>query len=315
MEYNPSMRIEPTEAEKTCVEALLQAFRNQGHAAERIPRPVEDRPDALLRVGGVLVACECVQIPPEYIFKQLHKKHPPSAWKGRSVLSSLWPNEPHQWVADAVKKKSVLHQSYLESTGANESWLLVHTPVQPNQAFLDGSKEWIQWAVRHGAKMVNHPFHQIFLWTPQHEIYPVWNKERDESTHSELGIGLSEGYPTICTNRFFLKFKTLCAEEAGPKEKRFLFDDSHLTKVRPMDAEYRRHKPATRRVIYEINARIWADRAEFSRVVVFVDTGERIDMGSVSEERLTPDKTHWHHVFHEFHAPKTLQTHHVIQHF
>lgn len=309
------MRAEPTDVEKISVAALKQAYVDQGHAVETVPREIEDKPDALLRVGGVQVACECIQIPPAYILQHLHKQHPAADWKGKSLLSSVWPNEPHQWVAEAIRKKAALHSSYLASTSAKESWLLVHTPVQANQALLDGSQEWTQWASRHGAKMAGHPFAQIFLWTPKEGIYPVWNRARDAATHSSLGVNFSLGYPTLCVNRFKLPITTLARGAAGPKEERFMLDDAQQLVTIPMDAEYRKHPPAIRVVVYEVGVRTWSGRAEVSTIAVFRDEGTRVDHGTAVLDGLQPETTYWHHALHEFRAPKLLYTEHVIQPF
>ena len=307
------MRTEPTDAEKMSLAALKQAFINQGHAVEAVHREVEDKPDALLCVGSVLVACECIQIPPSYIFQHLHKQYPAAAWKGKSVLSLVWPNEPHQWVAEAIQKKAALHSTYLAATSANDSWLLVHTPVEANQALLDGSQEWTQWAVRHGAKMASHPFSQIFLWTPQQGIYFAWNRVRDAETHSSLGIGFSLGYPTLCINRFMVPIATLAQGEVGPREKRFALDDAELLVTAPMDAEYQKYPPATRVVVYEVCVRVWSDRAEVSTIVVFPHEGTLADLGTHVMKELQPETTYWHHVSHEYRAPKVLHTEHVVQ--
>lgn len=309
------MRAEPTDAERMSLAALKQALIEQGHAVETVPRAVEDKPDALLRVGGALVACECIQVPPAYILQHLHKLHPEATWNGKPVLALIWPNEPHQWVAEAVQKKAALCSTYLGSTTATEAWLLVHTPVQANQALLDGSQEWIQWAVRHGAKMARHPFRQIFLWTPQHGIYAAWNRERDEATHSSLGMSFSPGYPTLCVNRFRVPFTTLARDADGAKEESFLLGHAQRVVTAPMDAEYRKHQPATRLMTYEVCVRAWATRAEISTVAVFPDEGTRADFGASAMEGLQPETIYWHHALHEFRAPKLLQTEHVIQPF
>lgn len=307
------MRTEPTDAEKLSLAALKQAFIDQGHTAETVPREVEDKPDALLRVGGVLVACECIQIPPAYILQHLHKRRPAADWKGKAVLSELWPNEPHQWVAEAIRKKAALHDGYLASTSAKEVWLLVHTPVEENQALLDGSQDWTQWAVRHGAKMARHPYSQVFLWTPKEGIYPAWNRERDAETHSSLGMDFALGYPTLCINRYTVPISTLARGEQGPKEERLVFSDADQLVTTPKDAEYRKHPPATRLVVYEVCVLTWSDRAVVSTVAVFPDEGTRVDHGTKVIEGLRPDTTHWHHALHEFRAPKLLHTTHVIQ--
>jgi hypothetical protein len=307
------MRKNPTPAEDASIAALVKAFQNDGHAANRVPRPLEDKPDALLEVGGVRIACECIQIPPEYIYKSNHTLYQPSAWEGKEILSFMWPNEPHQWVVEAVSKKARLWPSYHASTGAQLPWLLLHSPFEPKQFFLDGSKEWILWALRHGAKMVEHPFEQIFLWTPQSGIQTVFVASRDKETHSELGIAFSEGYPTLCVNRFTVPFSTLGNESSIPDRRSIFARTSKQVIVRPRDKEYSRHAPAMRNVVYACEVSAWATRAEVLTTVHFEDEDNPIPLGVQKAENLIPNTTYYGHYLHEFLSPKSLKTWHIIQ--
>jgi hypothetical protein len=309
------MRPEPTKAEEESITALLQAFLEQGNSAERIHRSVEDKPDALLRVGGVLIACECIQIPPAYILRHLHKRQPLAAGNSKDMVSLIFPNEPHQWVAEAIRKKAGLHASYLASTSAKESWLVVHTPVELNQGFLNGAQAWVQWAVRHGSKMAGHPFSQVFLWTQNDGVYPVWNHARDSETHSSLGIDFAAGYPTLCINQFSIPITTPARGTLSPREQRFVIREAQQMATEPMDIEYRRHPPATRKLIYEVHVVAWPDHAQVKTTVVFVDDGTRSDESIAEMTGLESETAYWHHAVHEFRAPQQLRTEHVIQQF
>lgn len=307
------MRKNPTPAEDASIAALVKAFQKNGHAIGRVPRAVEDKPDALLEVGGIRIACECIQIPPEYIYKFQHTLHQPSAWEGKEILSFIWPNEPHQWVAEAVVKKARLWPSYRASTGAQLPWLLLHSPFELQQFFLDGSKEWILWALRHGAKMVEHPFEQIFLWTPQSGIQTVFVASRDKETHSELGIEFSEGYPTLSVNRFTVPFSTSSLKSSTPDRGSIVMRTSKQVIVRPRDKAYCRLAPATRSVVYACEVIAWATRAEVVTTVHFEDECDPIPLGVQNMENLLPNTRYYVHNVHEFLSPKSLTTWHIIQ--
>jgi hypothetical protein len=149
------MRPLPTEVEQKATEALADAFRREGHTVSFPPRPTEDKPDKLIQLGSSLVACECTQIPPSYVYKHHNQKTRESDWNGLDLKCTIWPNEPHVWLADAISKKSPLVPDYLSRTSAKEAWLLVHSPTESNQSFIQHDEEWVLRALRHGAN-VNH---------------------------------------------------------------------------------------------------------------------------------------------------------------
>lgn len=307
------MRREPSPAEEASVAALVSAFLRDGRLAAIIPREISDKPDALLEVAGVRIACECIQVPPQYIYQHHCKHFPADAWSGKDILSIVWPNEPHHWVAEAIRKKSKLHAGYLQATGATESWLLIHSPLEPTQSFLDGSKEWIQWALRHGAKMVDHPFSQIFLWTPQGGIQPISVRRNEVGTHSELGINFASGYPTLCVNRFSIPFSTLARGESGSSEWELKFFESNKVVIEPQDPEYLRHAPAHRCVSYLVHVRVWVDRAELNTSVEFGEGESPVVLQPQRIEGLRPSTDYWYHALHEFQAPKQLSTYRAVQ--
>ena len=307
------MRREPSPAEEASVAALVSAFLRDGRLAAIIPREISDKPDALLEVAGVRIACECIQVPPQYIYQHHCKHFPADAWSGKDILSIVWPNEPHHWVAEAIRKKSKLHAGYLQATGATESWLLIHSPLEPTQSFLDGSKEWIQWALRHGAKMVDHPFSQIFLWTPQGGIQPISVRRNEVGTHSELGIEFASGYPTLCVNRFSVPFSTLAHVESGSREWQLKFCESNKLVIDPQDSEYQRHARAHRSVSYVVQVRVWVDRAELNTTVEFGGGEGPVVLHPQRIEGLGPSTDYWYHAVHEFRSPKQLSTYHAVQ--
>lgn len=307
------MRHEPKPAEDASITALVNAFRRDGHTALRIPRRIEDKPDALLEIGGVRIACECIQVPPEYIYKHHHIRHQPSAWGGKEILSFLWPNEPHQWVAEAVTRKARLWPSYQALTDARAAWLLIHSPIEPNQFFLDGAEKWIQWALRHGAKMNEHPFDQVFLWTPGTGIHTISVARNETGTHSELGISFSEGYPTLCVNRFTIPFVTQPTGSKAPLRTRYMAQTIREIVVQPRDIEYARHQPARRLFYYTCDVLAWEKRADIQTTVSFADEADPITLDCHHIENLSPNTSYFEHNIHEFRAPKSLKTWHVVQ--
>lgn len=307
------MRRKTTPGEDASIEALLAAFRDDRHIVQRIARPTEDRPDALLEIDGMRIACECVQVPPDYIYAGEHAVHSLSKWDGRDILSFLWPNEPHQWIADAIRKKNKRWQEYLSATGAQLCWLLVHAPLQPDQNFLDGTKQWIQSALRHGTKMVEHRFEQVFLWTPQSGIKNISIARNETLTHSELGIAFSQGYPTLCVNRIFVPFRTASNRSSEPIRTRFVAKSLNQIVTKPHDKEYARHPAATRQVEYNCEVIAWSTRATLTTTATFAAPNDTIILGPRHMRNLTPNTAYTHHALHEFQAPKLMNTWHAIQ--
>ncbi|MBV6641326.1 MAG: hypothetical protein KI791_11430 [Cyclobacteriaceae bacterium] len=163
------MRKEPTKAEKLSAEALSRAFIQDGHDVKFPQRTTQDKPDILIEIDNILIACECTQIPPSYIYQFHQKKHKKTDWNDKEILSITRPNEPHYWLADAINKKSEKVPGYLSRTNAKFAWLLVHSPVEKNQFFIK-NRSWIIEALKHGAHINKHLFEQIYLWTPQSGI-------------------------------------------------------------------------------------------------------------------------------------------------
>jgi hypothetical protein len=161
--------------------------------------------------------------------------------------------------------------------------------------------------------MVEHPFEQIFLWTPQSGIQTVFVASRDKETHSELGIAFSEGYPTLCVNHFTVPFSTVSIESSIPDRISVVARTSKQVIVRPRDEAYSRHAPAMRNVVYACEITAWATRAEVLTTVHFEDECDPIPLGFQKMENLLPNTTYYGHNLHEFLSPKVLTTQHIIQ--
>jgi len=302
------MRPHQTAGEASSVTALVEAFRQRGHQAEVVPRAVQDRPDALLKIEGHTVACECIQIPPSSILQHLHRRPKTSDWQGKAILSRVWPNEPHQWLAEAIRKKSALVPAYLTATGASEAWLLVHTAPEHAQFFLDTSREWIQFAVRHGADMEPHPFSQVHVWTPQHGIFPAWSRADHGSSRTSLEVSFANGYPTICLNQFSIPFRTLGPGAMLVREVRGVLAGHQLVVVPPTDSHYQHHPPALREASYAFTMALYRSRAVLNFTCMFQGEPDLAPQPPMVMENLVPSTDYWFHVVHEFGAPKRLNT-------
>jgi hypothetical protein len=306
------MRPHQTAGEASSIAALIEAFHQGGHRAELVPRAIQDRPDALLKIAGHAVACECIQIPPSSILQHLHRRPRASDWQGESILSRVWPNEPHQWVAEAIRKKSALVPGYLTATGASEAWLLVHTAPEQSQFFLDTSKEWIQFAVRHGASMEPHPFSQVHVWTPQHGIFSAWSRAEHDRSRTSLEVAFTDGYPTLCSNQFSVPFRTLGPGAMFVREVRGVLSGHQVVVVPPMDADYQLHMPALREASYAFTMAVYRTRAVLTFTSMFRGEPDLAPQPLMVMKDLAPSTDCWFHVVHEFGAPKRLKTwHHV----
>lgn len=307
------MRPVPTISEHRSVEALVAAFKADNHSVRVVDRIFQDRPDALLEIDNRRIACECVQIPPAYIFKQLHRHHREEAWGGNDLICTSFPNEPHQWIAEATRKKSPLINDYLHRTGASEVWLLVHTPPNDTKFFMHSEAQWLPWALRHGTKMALHHFSQIYLWTPEGGINPISYSRDEGKVHSELGIGFSNGYPTLNIDQGRFPITTTSSLNDTPN----IYTFEHRTKsykvVRPRDKEYAKHSPARRDGIYHFSVTVRSDSAQVQMDVEYPQEGETFTASPMKVEGLKPATEYFYHYIYEYHAPRHLQTSHVFQ--
>jgi len=306
------MRPSPTRAELSSVAALIAAVEADGHSVRRVERTSQDKPDALLEIAGFRVACECIQIPPAYIYKQLHRRHLPEEWEGRDLLCISWPNEPHQWVAEAVARKTALVPDYLKRTGAFEAWLLIHTPTEVTQFFVNAEHEWLPWALRHGAKMQEHSFAQIHLWTPKSGIRPISYRKDEVNLVSELGIEFSSGYPTLNMDRGSIPFTTRSSLLQPPEVRTVIHRTKSYKTVRPRDPAYAKHEPARREAVYRFTLTTWSTRAEIRTLIEYPQEGEQVALDPTTIEGLQPASQYFHHYLYEYHAPRQLNTLHQL---
>ncbi|CAD5374403.1 hypothetical protein RA210_U550002 [Rubrivivax sp. A210] len=300
----------PTAAETEASAALAAAFRREGHQVLFPERERSDRPDLLFEINGIRIACECIQIPPKYIYSFHHKHFRDSDWRGNQLLSTLWPNEPHQWAAEAVRKKNALIPQYVRSTGAREVWLLLHSPPQSNQFFVNAANTWIPWALRHGANSTPHAFAQIHLWTPQTGITPISIRGNETNIRTELAVDLSSGYPTMCVTRFALPFVTASAGSTEPVIHTFRHETSTAIVVPPRDPKYRKLSPARRVATYQSELVAWEDRAELSTILTFQDSGEIFRFEVIKLQGFSPAQQYYCHNLHEYVVPHNLRTFH-----
>lgn len=302
------MRKLPTDAEKQSAQALAEAFRKEGHSVSFPEREHDDKPDILMEIGGFLIACECTQIPPEYIYQFMHKKYGEHVWRDDESLSILWPNEPHQWIADAIRKKAALAPSYLQRTGASEAWLLVHPPTEITQFLLNSELPWILHALAAGSMMVDHPFAQIHLFTPKMGIQPISVPKLEVGKTSSLEVDFSNGYPTLCLNRFKFLFTTAPTDATEPRITSFVYRYGAPEVITPMDPEYRKVRPATIGVTYKCEIAAWQTHASIKLSAQFEYTDEFSIVAQQEMENLAPNTEYAGHFVHEYAAPRQLFT-------
>lgn len=289
-------------------QALVESFRSEGHHVRLTKRDKHDRPDILLEVSGIRVACECVQIPPAYIYRDHQKQPDESDWGGCDLLSMLWPNEPHEWISDAIEKKTRLVPDYLERTDATEPWLLVHSPPENTQSFLRDHQQWVIWALRYGSKTVEHPFTQIHLWTPQGGIHPIFVRDQHADINRELDIDFSHGYPTLCVNRASFNFTTPEASNTSPNKFAFEHGSKNQVVIEPRNPEYRKYPPARRDFKYRFQVTAWPNRAVVETEIKFVDEGQTRSLDPNEINELAPGQEFWFYYLHEFRAPRNWST-------
>lgn len=305
------MRSQPTQAEKSITEELLSLLTESGNRVDIIERETHDRPDILFLLNGAPIACECIQIPSEYIYRNMFRKIKDG--DKNANYSFIWPNEPHSWMTAAIKNKSVKIEEYKRETAAKEVWLAVHAPPQINQAFLDSDEQWVKRALKHGSKCVDHEFERVFFWSPQHGLTQIYERTADKGKPTLLKIDFSNGYPTLCINRFSIPITTPHQNQPSPAQTTYSLTKPIVEVVKPIDPNYSKHPHSTRDVDYVAEILAWNDRVEINVKITFKnpDYVDRRSVGTITS--LIPGQTYFAHFLHEYRAPQLLNTDHAIE--
>lgn len=255
-------RAEPTEREIVLRGELLGFFHDQDF--EFIERRIEDRPDFLFSLSGRIVACEAVQVPPSEVFRYV-KKHLDNCPNDRAIGTRVtWAEEPHSWVASAVKAKRSKIVSYKRETGAHQCWLLVHAPIEDSQILVRGDVAWERQMLRFGASSIASGFDRILFLEPKSGMQFI--HKRGER-HRQIKLDLAKGYPSRSFTVFSAPFATTAKGEP-PRE--YDYDEVEVRDifVPPMDKRFVGLEPAGRLWRYKLKVVAHDDRVEmYSKVI------------------------------------------------
>lgn len=85
---------------------LLNHLKIEDPDTKFVERELADKPDLLFQFKNDTIGCECTQIPPGRIYKYVHTKFKElSKSKEAIAIRVVWPQEPHEWVKEAILKK------------------------------------------------------------------------------------------------------------------------------------------------------------------------------------------------------------------
>jgi hypothetical protein len=238
------MRRQPTAAEQHAQTQLFAYLLRQGAPAKQVNREVSDRPDLAFDWGEKRIACECVQIPDSDIIRWLYKRHAELVADESVVrcLATIWPIEPHSWVAQAIKSKDGLVPEYRNAIKSDEVWLYIHAHDEffMEEIFANDTINLMYV----GTTSVGHQFDRIFFYDKRcglQEIY--WSRMPKYSKHTDL----TKGYPAVTLIQY--SGAAFTTTNQGERPKVYAYDVHETVKivVPPIDPEFiRRGEPAVR---------------------------------------------------------------------
>lgn len=145
--------------ELAAIDLFARALQTAGVPPIYAPA-ISDRPDALFLVNGRPVAVECRYVS----HPQLVRLLAPNNWPADRVYEVFLPIEPHLWVRDAIAEKDRSVAAYLQRTGADAAWLLLHSSYQ-HEILREGRREGTEFfeLLRLGAHLAPHSFEQVWI--------------------------------------------------------------------------------------------------------------------------------------------------------
>lgn len=249
----------PTVGESQIRLALTSHYSDQDFSF--VHRDIEDRPDFLCKLNGHLIAIEATQIPPSEILQYYYKigkdSLDPTIACGSEVI---WADEPHIWVAQAIKAKREKILPYKRSSGAMKVYLIVHTPSSETQNYIRIDNEWENQAIRYGASMVGHGFDKVLFWEPRTGLQQIYRKGQK---FKRFQFDLSNGYPARVSRQWSSgTITTTSSPDDPPVEYDFGEVQMQRIIIPPNDPEFRKHLPNRSQKGIRMKAVAYHDRIE-----------------------------------------------------
>lgn len=172
--------------EQYAIEEMLKALNKAGSIVTEI-QGVTDRPDALFHVDGKKVAIECRTFTPERVLRL----HGIKMVDGEQYQLYL-PIEPYTWVRDAVEAKAKKVNEYIERSGADSCWLVLHSERGGFTNLGQMYHSDLSKLFEKGAWCSKHSFERVYLLGEDDLaptcIYNVNNKKTDKVKYERLKI-------------------------------------------------------------------------------------------------------------------------------
>jgi hypothetical protein len=255
------MRSEPTAAEQEAQSQLFRYLFLEGTPAKLIERDLNDRPDLAFELKDKRIACECVQIPDSSIIRWHHKRHAELTADPSLVrcLATIWPIEPHSWVAQAIKSKVHMVAEYRAAINADETWLYIHAHDDNFMEEIFASDTIRLMYV--GATSLQHGFDKIVFYDKRCGVQIIYWPGMPKYTKT---TDLSAGYPAVTLIQYSGAAFTTTEEGEPPRVYEYEVHETVRIVVPPIDPAFVKRgepsvriKPAKRLVITA-----YSDRAE-----------------------------------------------------
>ena len=249
-----------TESEIISGNALMDYLRTSGLIVNSIPRDIDDKPDLFFQVNSDLIGCECIQIPPNRVFKYIHSKFKQLEKSDSAAVRLIWPQEQHYWVKEAIESKTNKIGAYKRNCGAEKIWLLIHAPVSEKDTTVHYEKNEILELMKYAAKKTPHNFERIYFWGPKigiKKIYPV------DPVWDSVAFNFEGGYPT---DGFVMTTAKFTTTEEGAEPVLYDYDQVIPDEiiVPPADPEFKKYKPRYTKKKYRIKILAGANDARIS---------------------------------------------------
>lgn len=239
---------------------LLNLLRIEDPNSKFIERDLADKPDLLFQFKNLSIGCECTQIPPERIYKYVHSRFKElSKSKEAIAIRVVWPQEPHEWVKEAILKKDAKIELYRKNSNSDRCWLLIHTPLSEQDNTVRYRNPSIMELIFLAANKTKHKFERIYFWNPIDGVKLIF-----PSSHQmkEFKINLKNGYPT--DNFLIGKASFRTTQEGGePKTYDYGIVKPKVIIIPPKDKNFRKSRPNYRNQFIKMKIVASSSSAQF----------------------------------------------------
>ena len=193
-----------------------------------------DNPDAVLEIDGVRVAVECTIMSPEKVMEY----HGIRREKGK--LNQLFlPQEPHMWLKKAIESKQDKIQQYIQSSLAEQVWLIAHNGSATGIEVGELESTWEVVGYAYGAYITENSFDRIYVVDDlKNDIVCVYSREKGYCVKEIADIAFPPENKIPVSILFFGDLVVQILENGKKGIRADLNNPGKRLCLQPIDAEY-----------------------------------------------------------------------------